>query len=158
MENDVMDTACQNNHPHLNLHVRGSSHLKCQTCKMNCLQKPNWETSIAPKFQTISTGEEKELTLNCGRNLTLYSCYSFTAACTSRLHPLCHLDCSSQALILADTRTQRFHWKPLVPWEIQEQVFSYAKHKTNHNVTNYWSFLLQSTQSLQTNPLFEKTV
>lgn len=39
MENDVMDTACQNTNPHLNLHIRDILHLKCQTCKMDCLQK-----------------------------------------------------------------------------------------------------------------------
>jgi len=54
MENDVMDTACQNNNPQLNLHIRDILQLKCQTCKIDCLQKPMWGTSIVLNFRVLT--------------------------------------------------------------------------------------------------------
>lgn len=104
MENDVMDTACQNNNPHLNLHVREILHLKCQTCKMDCLQKPIRGTSIVLNFRVLTQGKKKrtnfKLYQKSLQNLTLCSCSFFTFVCTSRPHPLCHLDHNSQSDIL----------------------------------------------------------
>lgn len=100
MENDVMDTACQNNNPHLNLHVRDILHLKCQTCKMDCLQKLIRGTSIVLNFKVLTWKKKKpnfKLYQKSLQNLTLCSCYFFTFICTSRPHPLCHLDHNSWA-------------------------------------------------------------
>lgn len=124
MENDVMDTACQNNHPHLNLHVRDISHLKCQTCKMDCLQKLNWKTSIAPTFRLLAQGKKRNWLWTVAEIFTksdtlfwllLYCCLHFKA--TSPLSPVLQQPDSDPHWGL---RTHRFHWKPLVPCETQE--------------------------------------
>lgn len=156
-----MDTACQNNHPHLNLHVRGSSHLKCQTCKMNCLQKPNWETSIAPKFQTISTGEEKELTLNCGRNL--YKISHFILAT-----PLLLLALQGYIPFVIWTAAAGL-WSLLIPgqrdstenlWSLGRSRSKYSAMPNTKPITTWLiiGLFFYRAHSLQTNPLFEKTV
>lgn len=103
MGNDVMDTACQNNNPHLNLHVTDILHLKCQTCKMDCLQKPTRGASIVLKFRVLTWGEKRtdfKVHQKSLQNLTLCSGYFFTFVSTSRPRPLCHLAHSSWCDIL----------------------------------------------------------
>lgn len=118
MENDVMDTACQNNNPHLNPHVTDILHLTCQTCKMDCLQKPARGTSIVLKFRVLTWGEKKDPTLKCRnqkslQNLTLCSFYFFTFVSTSRPRPLCHLAHNSWCDILWCTLDTAAHeWPP----------------------------------------------
>lgn len=86
MENDMMDIACQNNNPHLNLHIRDSLHLKCQTCKMDCLQKLIQGTSIVLNFRVLTWEKKKEPTLNCTRNL--YKIWHFVLAISLPLFAL----------------------------------------------------------------------
>lgn len=57
MENDVMDTVCQNNNPHLNLHIRDILHLKCQTCKWRPAEGDAGNINCS-EFQSINVGRK----------------------------------------------------------------------------------------------------